>query len=117
MKTLLDEFTENFVIITKSCVSDGEGGQITAYTESEPFPAAIKHDETMQEQTAEQQNTDSNYAIVTKKSVILNFPMIVKRLSNGTYFRITSDDSNVPPDFSSLDMRKASAEKIILPDE
>lgn len=116
MKTLLDNFMTDFVILTTVCTDDGEGGQTTTYMESEPFQATVRHDKTEQEQTAEQQNTDSSYTIVTKKSVILNFHMIVKRVLDGACFRITSDASNVPPDFSAIDLRSASAEKIILPD-
>lgn len=114
MKTLLDEYVTDFVILTAICVDDGEGGQITEYQESEPFQAAIRHDKVKVEHAAEQENTFSNYTIVTEKSVILNFPMIVKRVLDGACFRITSDFSSPTPDFSSLNMRKASAEKIIL---
>jgi len=117
MKTLLDEYMTDFVILTAICTDDGEGGQKTAYSESESFQATLRHDKTKQKQSAEQESTDSSYTIITKKSVILNFPMLVKSVFDGACFRITSDFSNVPPDSSSLDMRKVSAEKIILPEE
>lgn len=116
METLLDEFTAEFVILTATCMNDGEGGQKTVYSESSPFLAVIRHNRTQPATKAEQESTVSSYTIVTRKSVILNFHMIVKRVSDDACFRITSDCSNVPPSFSSIDMRSASAEKIILPE-
>lgn len=109
---LLDTQTETFCYINKSYVPDGEGGVVASWTDGAEFQANARLDSSTQAKIAEKMGVTSLYTIITKKNITFEFHDIIKRLSDGEIFRITSDgkDSKTP-DSAGLNMRQVSAEK------
>ena len=114
--SLLSESFEKFVIVTKTAVTDGEGGETTVYTDGTEFFGIANAPKSSVRQTADAPSSETSYVITTKKETILDFYAIIKRVSDGAYFRIVSDSvDNVTPVSSPLGIRQYSAEKWRIP--
>lgn len=110
--SLILSMMEAFVIMDKVREDDPEGGFITVWKEGASIQAIATLDTSMQARIAEQQGVTSVYTITVDKSVNLEYHDVVKRVSDGKVFRITSDGSdNVTPVTSGLDIRQLTAEK------
>lgn len=116
--SLYEAAMEDSVIIDKKTVPDGYGGFKTIYTEGAPIDVAYSFDASTQARIAAQEGVKNRYTLTTKKSVVLQFPDIVKRVRDGKYFQITSDGKdNLTPPSSSLDIRQVEAEEWEMPNE
>ena len=114
--SLLSEAFEAFVFLEKTHAPDGYGGYTEAYTEGPRFSAAAVLDNSMQARVAEKQGVTALYTVTTEKSVNLQYHEVVKRLSDGKIFRVTSDgDDKHTPTTAGLNMRQVSAEEWELP--
>ena len=112
--SLLDQAMSEMVFLEKTRAPDGEGGFINAFNEGETFRAAITFDTSIQARTAAQQGVKSLYTVTTRKSVVLEYHDVFKRLSDGKIFRVTSDgDDKYTPASASLSMRQVTAEEWI----
>lgn len=110
--SLLDTQMETFCYVNVSKVPDGEGGILTVWKDGAEFQANARLDNSTQAKIAEQMGVTSLYTITTKKNMILEFPDIIRRISDGEVFRITSNGKdNKTPDSATLNMRQVSAEK------
>ncbi|MDE6678811.1 MAG: hypothetical protein K2K02_07200 [Ruminococcus sp.] len=109
---LLDTQMETFCYLNVSKLPDGEGGISTVWTDGAEFKANARLDNSTQAKIAEQMGVTSLYTITTKKSITLEYHEVIKRLSDGEIFRITSNGKdNKTPDSATLNMRQVSAEK------
>lgn len=110
--SLLDNAMEACVILDKRTESDGYGGFINVWVEGASFEAAITLDTSMEARTAEAQGVTGLYTVTTKKNINLQYHDVLKRLSDGKIFRVTSDgdDKHTPPS-AVLNMRQVSAEE------
>lgn len=109
---LLDKAMEKFIFINKTKVPDGEGGYETTFTDGPEFEANARLDSSMQARIAEKQGVTSLYTITTRKSINLEYHEVIKRISDGKVFRVTSDgDDNKTPESATLNMRQVSAEE------
>ena len=116
--SLYEAAMEDSVIIDKKTVPDGYGGVKTVYTEGAPIDVAYSFDASTQARIAAHAGVKNRYTLTTKKSVVLQFPDIVKRVRDGKYFQITSDGKdNLTPPSSSLDIRQVEAEQWEMPNE
>lgn len=114
--SLLQDSMTKCVILNKKTVSDGYGGFTAEWAEGAEFMAAVRFDTSMQARVAEKQGVTSLYTIITPKSINLEYHDIVKRVSDGKIFRVTSDgDDSKTPDTANLDMRTVSAEEWEIP--
>ncbi len=114
--SLLDDSMTKCVMIDKRSVSDGYGGTTTEWMDGAEFMAAIRLDSSMQARIAEKQGVTSLYTIITKKNITLEYHDVIRRLSDGKIFRVTSDgDDKHTPKSATLDMREVSAEEWELP--
>ena len=112
--SLLEQAMSDVVFLEKAREPDGEGGFITEWKEGAPFRAAITFDTSIQARTAEKQGVTSLYTVTTRKSVVLEYHDVFKRLSDGKIFRVTSDgDDKHTPASASLNMRQVTAEEWI----
>lgn len=112
--SLLDQAMSDVVFLEKTKTPDGEGGFINEWREGEAFKAAITFDTSIQARTAAQQGVKSLYTVTTRKSVLLEYHDVFKRLSDGKIFRVTSDgDDKKTPASASLNMRQVTAEEWI----
>ena len=109
---LVENMMTDCAIMNKIKISDGEGGTISTWEEGLPIQAAITLDTTMQARIADKQGVTSIYTITTKRGVSLEYHDVIKRLSDGKIFRVTSDsDDKKSPNVSGLDMSQVTAEK------
>lgn len=89
--SMIEEGMEPVVMMEKGRVPDGEGGYITNWRQGVQFDAAITFDSSMQARIAQKQGVSSLYTVTTAKNAKLDFHDVIKRLSDGKVFRITSD--------------------------
>lgn len=116
--SLLDSAMEDFVFVNKTRESDGEFGYVTTWTESKAtFPANARFDSSMQARIGEAQGVTGLFTITTRKNVTLEYHDVIKRLSDGKVFRITSLDDSKTPESAGLNMRQANAEEWVIPSD
>lgn len=109
---LVDSAMETTRIMDKTTVPDGRGGVKTVWAEGATIMAAYSFNSSIEARIAAQQGVNNRYTILTRKSVVLQFPDVVKRVSDGKYFRITSDGKdNRTPKSAGLDLRAVEAEE------
>lgn len=114
--SLIKDFSEKFVLVEKKITPDGLGGYSAEWADGEKFTASITFDNSTQAQIAAAQGVTSLYKITTKKDVVLYFHDVVRRVSDGKIFRVTSDsDDKFTPKSAHLNMRQVSAEEWALP--
>lgn len=115
--SLLTAAYEPFVYVTKTFVSDGEGGGYFTWTDgTDEFPATADFANSNTAKIADALTERVNCTITTPRSITLDFMDVIKRVSDGQYFRILSDGKNKKtPESAALDMRQSSAELWSLP--
>lgn len=89
--SMIEESMEPVCFMEKTRTPDGEGGFITVWTEGTEFNASITFDTSMQARVADKQGVTSLYTVTTAKNAKLEYHDVLKRLSDGKVFRITSD--------------------------
>jgi hypothetical protein len=95
---------------------DGFDGTIDTYVPGAKFKAAISLDTSTLGKIAEHDGVTNLFTITTNKNVLLKHERIIRRLSDGKSFRITSDGTEKKtPDSATLNMRVVSAEEWRIP--
>ena len=108
---LIDCMMESCVFMVKKTEPDGSGGTKTTWVEGEPLRAAITMDNSTEAQIAEAAGTVKTYTVSVSRSVSLKYHDVIKRLSDGKTFRITSDNADKKtPLCTALDIAQSSAE-------
>lgn len=122
---LMQKNTEPFCIMQAVQEPDGQSGTRTVWREGAAFEGAALIGQTAQSvitkgqsQTAQMPDPKPQYALYTPRAVSLPFHAVVRRDSDGQYFRILSDptDSKTPKG-ALLDLRLYAAEKWRRPDD
>lgn len=118
MSSLLSAAYETVNIINRTKVPDGEGGMMTAWTDGMQFEAAIRLDNSTEARIGAVQGLTALYTIITPRNINLQYHDVIRRISDGKIFRITSDgDDKKTPESATLDMRSVSAEEWSLPND
>ena len=114
--SMIEESMEEVCFMEKRRVPDGEGGFIVTWTEGAEFLASITFDTSMQARVADKQGVSSLYTVTTAKSAKLEYHDVLKRLSDGKVFRITSDgdDKQTPVRASFGPYLQVTAEEWVL---
>ena len=108
---LIDSMMVPCVFMEKKQTPDGSGGKRSTWEDGEQFKAAIIRDTSTEARIAEAAGTVETYTITVSRSVHLEYHAVIKRLSDGKTFRITSDNAEKKtPDCTSLDIAQSSAE-------
>lgn len=108
---LIDSMMVPCVFMEKKQTPDGSGGNISTWEDGEQFKAAIIRDTSTEARIAEAAGTVETYTITVSRSVHLEYHAVIKRLSDGKTFRITSDNAEKKtPDCTSLDIAQSIAE-------
>ena len=116
--TLLDEAMENCQMLDKTTVKDALGGFTRRWVAGATFDAAFVLDNSIEAQTALAAGVTGVYTITTSRMINLQYHDVLRRLSDGKIFRVTSDgDDKKTPLSAGLDMRQVTAEEWTLPDE
>lgn len=115
--SLLTAAYEPFVFVTKTFVPDGEGGgDFTFVDGKDEFLATANFPNSSLAKIADTISERQNCTVTTPKSITLDYMDVIKRVSDGTYFRILSNGKdNKTPESATLDMRQSSAEVFRLP--
>ena len=109
--SLIDCMMESCVFMVKKQEPDGSGGKKTVWTDGEPLRAAITLDTSTEAQIAEAAGTVKTYTVSVSRSVCLKYHDVIKRLSDGKTFRITSDNADKKtPVCTALDIAQSTAE-------
>lgn len=110
--TLIENMMEQFCFVESTKEPDGEGGFIKQWKDGAEFKAALVLDTTMEARIAEKQNVRNVYTVTTASNNPLEYNAIIRRISDGQTFRITSDGKEKKsPYVSTLDMSQATAER------
>lgn len=113
--SLLNDAMTDVALLDKVRISDGEGGFIENWIDSVVFKAAITFDTSMESRIAEKQGVSSRYTVTTGKNAKLEFHDVIKRLSDGKVFRITSDgDDKQTPKSATFQFLQVTAEEWVL---
>lgn len=90
---------------------DGSGGWVTNWEQGEPLMAAINRDTSTEARIAEAAGTVRAYTVTVRRDVRLKYHDVIKRLSDGETFRITSDNGEKKtPRCTALDLAQSTAE-------
>lgn len=109
--SLLEEAMQDFIVMNHINTSDGYGGITRVWTEGATFKGAIVHDTSSQALIAQSLGVTSMYTLTTRKSLILEFHDVVKRVSDGAIFRVTTNGKDeATPQSAGLDMRQVKME-------
>lgn len=110
--SLIDDFTEQCVMIEKRRTADGEGGFTVEWVDGMTFYAAITFDSSMQAREAEKQGVTSLYTITTPINAKLEYHDVIKRKRDGKIFRVTSDgDDKITPKRATFQFAQVTAEE------
>lgn len=110
--SLLDDAMTGCVFLNKIKVSDGEGGFINEWVDGERFKCAITFDGSIEARIGQKSGVSSVYTVTAPKGVVLDYHDVIKRLSDGKIFRITSDgDDKMTPKSASFQVIQVTAEE------
>lgn len=108
---LIDCMMVPCVFMEQKKVPDGSGGDNTEWKDGEQFNAAIIRDTSTEARIAEAAGTVEMYTVTTPRNVHLKYHAVIKRLTDGKTFRITSDNSEKKtPVCTALDIAQSTAE-------
>lgn len=108
---LVDCMMTDCVFMVSERTPDGSGGYVTTWKEGEPLRAAIIRDNSTEARIAEAAGTVEAYTVTVSRSVHLAYHAVIKRLSDGKTFRITSDNAeSKAPVCTALDISQSTAE-------
>lgn len=110
--SLLFENMVDCTIMDKATTADGYGGVVTVWSEGAKIQAAIVMNGSPEAVIAQAITSKEAFTITTSRSVVFYQNDVIKRNSDGKYFRITSDGTEKKtPQSAGLDMRQVSAEE------
>lgn len=114
---------EPFERLTASRSGDNQGGRHAAWSVSGTFEGCAvtgtrAHAKDTTTQHANMELAEPTYTLFTKRSTLLPFHAVVRRVKDGRVFRITGDGADaMTPNSSRLDLRMHAAEEWRLPND
>lgn len=110
--SILDDFSQDCVIIEKRRVPDGEGGSITTWEEGLEFKNYQALDTSMEARIAEKQGVTSVYSVLVDKAIPIEYGDYFKVKSSGNVYRVTSNpDEKQAPKSASFSLKYFTAER------
>ena len=110
--SLLSAAMEPFVYMDRTTEKDEYGSIKTTWREGAGIDAAAVYDTSVEARIAGVQGVTSLYTITTSRAINLQYHDVLKRISDGKIFRVTSDgDDKKTPSPAYLDMRQVTAEE------
>ena len=108
---LIDCMMEHYTRMVPNKIPDGSGGYLTSWEPGENIMAAINRDASTEARIAEAAGTVKVYTVTVGRDVHLKYHDVIRRVSDGAVFRITSDNSEKKtPSCSTLDLAQSTAE-------
>lgn len=106
---MISDIYEKLIMIDKKTVSDGMGGFEEVFTEGAEFMGGIVFDNSTEARVAEKNGMLAIYTITVDSNVPIKYNDVIKRVSDGRYYKITSDPNDlVAPNISSLNIKQAN---------
>lgn len=113
---LIENFMEKCVLLEKTRVSDGLGGNEVAYKDGASFMAAVNKEKSLDARVAEKEGVTEVYTVTTAEGVALEFHEVFRRERDKATFRVTSNASDSkPPKAASFSFEQVSAERWSIP--
>lgn len=113
--SLLEEAFEKFNIMNKIRTDDGYGGTKTEWSVGALISGAMVYNSSNQALIAQSLGSTSLYTLTVRKDLEFDYHDVLKRVSDGKVFRITSNsDENRTPNSASLNMRQYTCEEWVL---
>ena len=115
--SLLDAAMTKCVIMDKTTKPDGQGGTLHTWVDGVEINAAFVFASSVEARIAAKQGVTSLYTVTVPKAVTLDYHDVLRRLSDGKIFRITSngDDLKTPDSASKLlQVRQYTAEEWVI---
>lgn len=110
--SLLDEAMEQYMIINQIKAPDGYGGTTDAWADGPVIKGAMVFNTSQEARTGQALGVTSLYTFTTAKNINLQYHNVIKRLSDGKIFRVTSDgDDKFTPASANLNMRQVTCEE------
>lgn len=112
MNNLLWSMAENFVMMDRISRKNDYGGTDKVWIEGAAFQAVVIKNNSPEVKLAEQQGVKEIFTIVVDKGTELEYHDVIRRVSDGDVFRITSitKDSEAPM-ASTVPITKVTAER------
>ncbi len=107
--SLIECMMDHCVVMVPIKEPDGSGGYNTTWEQGREIMAAITMDTSTEARTAEAAGTVNSYTVTVRRDVQLKYHDVIKCLSNGETYRITSDQKRTPL-CAALDMAQSTAE-------
>lgn len=116
--SLMDEYTDSCVLLTRTKERDGVGGYRTVWTPGVTFSAAWEYESAPEITVAEQQGVARTYRIYVDKTLDLEYHDAFRRVGNGQVYRVTNPGTDrKTPSFSRLNKRLIEVEKWEIPND
>lgn len=116
--SLLDEYSDEYIIQDKITQSDGYGGYIATYKDGATIKGALALASESEVKTAEARGEKVTHVMLIDKSISLDYHTVLKRKSDKKIFRVTAKgDESYTPSSSRLNKRKISCEEWEIPSE
>ena len=109
---LIFDMMERCCYVNRAIVDDPYGSTTEIWTDGAQFDASIIKNSTTEAQIAAQQGINEMFTVVVKKGTNLQNNDVIKRISDGVKFKITSNTlDSAAPGASSVKIAKVSAER------
>lgn len=116
--SLLDQYSEDYVVVDKTTVNDGYGGYNVVYKDGATIKGALAIASESEVTVAGAMGERVTHTMLIDKSINLEYHSVLRRKSDGKTFRVTSRGAeNYTPSSSSLNKRKISCEEWEIPAE
>lgn len=115
---LIEDFYEDFTELVPVPTSDGEGGTVTTWMQSDRFMAAAVKDTSPEMRAAERAGSKPEYTLTISEYTPVNLAYhdVVKRDSDGAIFRaISSSVDSKPPKRATFNFAQVRCELWQLP--
>lgn len=114
----ITDFKKAFHIMTRTRVSDGEGGSTNGWAVGAAVSIAAYNNQSIEALKASKQGVTSLWTLIFDKTLTsIAYDTYLKRDSDNAYFRVTSTPEDYEtPTVTKLDQRKVTAERVgVLP--
>ena len=114
--SLLDEYTGDYVIVNKIIVDDGYGGYTVKWVDGITIKGALGNPSETEIVVAQARGARITNTMLIDKALTLDYHTVLRRVSDGKVFRVTSNGEEAyTPASSSLNKRKIMCEEWEIP--
>lgn len=114
--SLLDEYSDEYVIVNKLVVDDGYGGYTFVWKDGATIKGALAIATQSEVTVAGAMGEKVTHTMLVDKEIELEYHTVLRRKSDGKVFRVTSKGAdNYTPSSSSLNKRKLTCEEWEIP--